>query len=160
MRAILIVLVCFAATGCCRKPISSSYAEKDSVRTEYVNRYIETVRDTTIYIPVPVERIVERGIPVDSSHMETSIAESDAWIDSLGRLNHSLSNKDTVLSAPAQIKDTQRADTVRVTEYKYRDRTETIRERYIPKFFWYCLAISILSVGYVIWTMYRKSRLY
>lgn len=50
-------------------------------------------RDTTIYVPLPLESdqaIVHVG---DTSHRETSVAESDAWIGKDGMLHHSLRNK-------------------------------------------------------------------
>ena len=50
-------------------------------------------RDTTIYVPIPLESdqaIVHVG---DTSHRETSIAESDAWVGKDGMLHHSLRNK-------------------------------------------------------------------
>lgn len=50
-------------------------------------------RDTTIYVTIPLESdqaIVHIG---DTSHRETSVAESDAWIGKDGMLHHSLRNK-------------------------------------------------------------------
>lgn len=50
-------------------------------------------RDTTIYVPIPLESdqaIVHLG---DTSHRETSVAESDAWIGNDGMIHHSLRNK-------------------------------------------------------------------
>lgn len=50
-------------------------------------------RDTTVHVPIPLESdqaIVHVG---DTSHRETSIAESDAWIGGDGKLHHSLRNK-------------------------------------------------------------------
>ena len=50
-------------------------------------------RDTTLYVPVPLEAdqaIVHIG---DTSHRETSIAESDAWIGKDGFLHHNIWNK-------------------------------------------------------------------
>lgn len=50
-------------------------------------------KDTTIYVPIPLESdqaIVHVG---DTSHRETSIAESDAWIGKDGMLHHNLRNK-------------------------------------------------------------------
>ena len=50
-------------------------------------------KDTTIYVPIPLESdqaIVHVG---DTSHRETSVAESDAWIGKDGMIHHSLRNK-------------------------------------------------------------------
>ena len=50
-------------------------------------------RDTTIYVPIPLESdqaIVHVG---DTSHRETSVSESDAWVGEDGLLHHTLRNK-------------------------------------------------------------------
>lgn len=50
-------------------------------------------RDTTIYVPIPLESdqaIVHVG---DTSRMETSIAESEAWVGKDGMIHHNLRNK-------------------------------------------------------------------
>ena len=65
------------------------------IKTETVTEYRDSTvwRDTTIFIPIPLESkqaIVHVG---DTSHRETSIAESDAWVGSDGFLHHTLSNK-------------------------------------------------------------------
>jgi hypothetical protein len=46
-----------------------------------------------VEVPVPVEVMREIVPAQDSSHLETSVAESVAYIDSLGFLHHSLENK-------------------------------------------------------------------
>ncbi len=56
---------------------------KDSVSIQYV----------PVEVPVPVEVMREIVPAQDSSHLETSVAESVAFIDSLGFLHHSLENK-------------------------------------------------------------------
>lgn len=78
----------------------------DSIRIEYIERVrIDTV---TVEIPVPVES--SRQVVKDStSHLETSLAFSDAWINADGSLGHSIKNKDSPIKAdvPVPVKDTQ-----------------------------------------------------
>ncbi len=62
--------------------------------------YIERVRDTTIYIPVPVE-VKEIVVRRDSSYLSTSLAESQAIIMPDGALFHSLQNRP--LSVPVVV---------------------------------------------------------
>lgn len=94
---------------------------KDSliVRTELVS----------IAIPLESHTIVT---PTKKSHLETSVATSDAEIDSLGMLHHTLVNKKDSLKSKIQYVD----------KISYRDSIE-IKEvpvevpvpvRYIPKF--------------------------
>ena len=84
-------------------------------QTETV-RQIEHDTSTTIHrmpveIQVPVE--VHTVISDNTSFLETSVAESQAYVDSLGRLHHYIANKDMKL-----------ADTIYVprTTVKYIDR--------------------------------------
>lgn len=108
----LISLLALLLLSACRtaKPSEPSppviLANSDSIRIEY----IETVRiDTvTVEIPVPVES--SRQVVKDStSHLETSLAFSDAWINADGSLGHSIKNKDSPFKAdvPVPVKDTQ-----------------------------------------------------
>jgi len=69
--------------------------EKIVIKTETVTEYRDSTvwRDTTIYVPIPLESdqaIVHIG---DTSHRETSVAESDAWVGADGFLHHNLRNK-------------------------------------------------------------------
>lgn len=65
------------------------------VQTQTVTEYRDSTvyRDSTIYVPIPLETdqaIVHIG---DTSHRETTVAESDAWVGTDGFLHHTLSNK-------------------------------------------------------------------
>lgn len=87
-KLLFLIAVSQVLASCCPcRSLTSSTA--DSVRIETVVR-TEFVRDTA-YIDVPRE--VVREIAVDSSHLETEYAFSDARILPDGRLSHSLENK-------------------------------------------------------------------
>lgn len=62
-------------------------------RTEYVRRDSTVVRDTTIFVRLPAEVKEVMVHPADTSFLETALAESLAYTDSLG-LHHTLRNKD------------------------------------------------------------------
>ena len=51
------------------------------------------IRYIPVEVPVPVEVVREIIPSSDSSHLETSVARSDAFIDSTGHLHHTLENK-------------------------------------------------------------------
>lgn len=85
MKALRFVALCLLLAGCQPKVITE-------LRTETVYRDSVIVRDTTVYVPLPVEVIREVVAPADTSHLETSLAESWAWADSLG-LHHRLENR-------------------------------------------------------------------
>ena len=83
----------------------------------------------SVAIPLESHSIITKS----KSHLETSVAESDAEIDSLGMLHHTLVNKKDSLKTKIQYID----------KISYRDSIE-IKEvpvevpvpvRYIPKFY-------------------------
>lgn len=64
-----------------------------STDTSYVHTKDSVIlRDSIIYTAIPAES-AERVAKDTSSHLETSVATSDAWIDREGNLHHFLNNK-------------------------------------------------------------------
>ena len=80
------ICVCLFLAGCAPRVITEHV-------TQYVTRDSLIVRDTTIYVKLPPEVKEVVVWPKDTSDLETSLAESRAYVDSLG-LHHSLKNKD------------------------------------------------------------------
>ena len=87
--------------------------QKDSVSVVIKESVI--YRDTTIYVEVPVEVIKEILPDTDTSHLETSLAISEAWVNA-GKLNHTLTHKDAKIeqTIPVPEKHTQK-DSVTVS---------------------------------------------
>ena len=119
---------------------------KDSlvVRTELVS----------VAIPLESHTIVT---PTKKSHLETSLAESDAEIDSLGMLHHTLVNKKDSISTKIQYID----------KIVYRDSIE-IKEvpvekpvpvPYIPKFYQFTFAFFGIFVLFIVVKVIRKFRI-
>lgn len=78
-------------------------------------RYIEWIDTVTIEVPVPAQSA--SNVTTDStSHLETDVAQSDAWLDSLGLLHHTLENKPVKLPAQVPVKNSERDSIV------YKDR--------------------------------------
>lgn len=101
MKRFILFIVMFLMMGCsiCQRvqyvPVETKI---DSVIVEKIVERIDSV-----YIPVPSESAeVDRQ---DSSHLETSVAISDAKIDSNGVLHHTLQNKNTSLKKEIVYKD-------------------------------------------------------
>ena len=108
----------------------------------------------TIYITPPVEE-KEVKTTADSSHLETSLAISDAWIDKDGDLNHTLKNKtDTVYRYVY--------DTVVVTqiekEYIEKPVIQEVKVDvpYIPKWCWLCVVFTVGVIIYIIVKIWLK----
>ena len=96
-------------------------------------------------IPLESHTIVT---PTKKSHLETSVAESDASIDSLGLLHHTLTNK----------KDSIKTKIQYVDRISYRDSIEVkevpvevpVPVRYIPKFHQFTFILFWIFVLFIV----------
>ena len=149
-----VVLTLFLSlSSCCPKVI-----ERTITVTEKVYRDSIAWRDTTISVPIPLEKdqaIVRLG---DTSRLETSVAESTAYIDKNGDLRHELTNKKGSLSAVTKIPvryifngvTTNTTQTLTKTEYK--DRPLSWWQKFRMSAFWWLLVSTLLLL---VWT-FRK----
>lgn len=122
MRKILIIAAVYLLVGCGPARRIPLEAQKDSVRIEI--RDSVTFRDSIVLVPVPVESSNVILPADDSSHIETSLAVSDAYIQE-GKLHHSLRNKHEAL-LPIELKLPEKIHQEK--EYLIRDKviTETV----------------------------------
>ena len=118
-------------------------------------------KDTTIYVPIPLESdqaIVHVG---DTSHRETSVAESDAWVGKDGMLHHNIRNK-TDARLPYNLKlpehwlytgvtNTKEHEQGIIKEVKVEKPLSPIQKAKIGAFWW--LLALVLGLG--AWT-FRK----
>ena len=108
----------------------------------------------SVALPLESHSIVT---PTKKSHLETSLAESDAEIDSLGLLHHTLVNK----------KDSIRTKIQYVDKIVYRDSIETkevpvevkVPVPYIPKFYQFTFAFFGIFVLFIVVKVIRKFRI-
>lgn len=165
MRNLVIIVVSLAAimlTGChsSKQVLPSTPVivnNTDSVRTEY----IETVRIDTVLVEVPVPmESAKQVVPDSTSHLETSLAESDAWINADGTLGHSINNKEQKLKAEVlvPVKDIQTNNTeasvrevpVPYPEPVYIERDFTKWESFRLGAFWYLVVTVLISLGWIL----------
>lgn len=150
LKYFLVILFFTLPIGCCgtkkAKQIPVVQVEKTVIKDSTIY-----IRDT-IYIPLPTEE-KEVKTTADSSHLETSLAKSDAWIDSTGHLNHTLKNKEVVYK---YIYDTV-VVTNTVTEYKEKPVIVEVEvpKPYYPKWSVILMVIAGVSIGYWIFKIYR-----
>lgn len=124
-----------------------------ATKTVYIPTDAKTIveyRDTTIYlrdtvyIRPPVEEKQNTTLR-DSSHLETSLAISDAWINE-GKLNHTLRNKQEKLKA--------KIDTTFSIKYvnKYIEKPVPYPEPtpYVPKAYKYSMWFSIAVIAFLL----------
>lgn len=150
LKYFLVVLFFILPVGCCgtkkTKQIPVVQVEKTVIKDSTIY-----IRDT-IYIPLPTEE-KEVKTTADSSHLETTLAKSDAWIDSTGHLNHTLKNKEVVYK---YIYDTV-VVTNTVTEYKEKPVIVEVEvpKPYYPKWSVILMVIAGVSIGYWVYKIYR-----
>lgn len=82
----LIAALSGVVSGCSPRVITETIRE-----TEYRDSLV--YKDTTIYVPIPQESQTNVALPKDTSRVETSLAESTAWVDTTGLLHHTIANK-------------------------------------------------------------------
>ena len=115
--------------------------------------------DTVIVeVPLPAES-VSQVVRDSTSHVETSLAESDAWINDDGSLGHSIKNKPQNLKAdvPVPVKDTQTNNTassvkeipVPYPEPVYIEKNLTTWESVKMESFWYLIVMVIMALGWI-----------
>lgn len=90
MRRISFILMVLTLVGCGANRHLPIAEQKDSVSVVIQERVI--VRDSLIYVEVPAESQATILSDTDTSRLETSIAESEAWVSD-GQLNHTLRHK-------------------------------------------------------------------
>lgn len=134
MRNWALILFCFLVCGC--------------GTTRYVPvKEIEHVRDTvilkadTVRMTIPVEKIVEVVPAMDTLRMETSVAEAEAYLDTLTQtLKGQLKNKKTELK-----KEIQTVEKTKFVERKVEVPVEVVKwKNRIPVWTWYSLALNLL----------------
>ena len=145
-----LILAFFGLISGCSSPryISSSnmrIVSKDSlvIHTELIS----------VALPLESHSIITKS----KSHLETSVAESDAEIDSLGLLHHTLVNK----------KDSIRTKIQYVDRIVYRDSIQTkevpvevkVPLPYIPKFYQFTFILFWIFVLFIVVKIIRKFRI-
>ena len=116
---------------------------KDSVRIE--------IRDSINWIPK--EKIVNITLPNQESNLETSLAKSQAYTDSLGFLHHNLENKEGVKTKYVYKDRIQYRDSIQIKEVPYPVEKPV---KYIPKFFWGTFFFSVVVLLLIAAWIYIK----
>ncbi len=118
MKGVLIIAAGIFLVGCCANKQLASETHED-VQTEVRERIV--YRDTIIYKEVPHES-QSQTVRDTTSHLETSVAVSDARINSDGSLTHSLENKPVFFGVNFKMPELRRDSIV----YRNFYRTDTV----------------------------------
>ena len=140
---------------------------KERIITETVTEYRDSTawRDTTIYVPIPLESdqaIVQVG---DTSHRETSVAESDAWVGADGLLHHNLRNKPGRIAAGVKIPERFLYTGVKNTKEKARIITREVKvekklnlwQRFRIGAFWWLLGLVLFAYRKQLFAILKKA---
>lgn len=157
---LLTSLSCFSGCGSLKQvPVTNntSVIFKDSLIIRDSTRFIDSI----IYVPIPREKVMEIISQIDTSFLETSVAESQAYVDTNSlMIVHSLENKDTALKEKIIYKDKY----ITETRVVYKDsiqikevpvEVEVVKTVY-PKTYWYLLGFFILVLVYIGIRIYLK----
>ena len=99
----------------CAAQRAAQETQRDSVRVETIERTV--YKDSIIFVPLPAENDAASLPDSDTSRLETSLAESEAFVKD-GQLHHCLRNKETLLPVPVKLPSVIRQEYA----YALRDR--------------------------------------
>lgn len=132
-------------TGCS----APKYLPSSNIKIISKDSLVVQTKLVSVAIPIENHSIVT---PTKKSHLETSVAESDAEIDSLGLLHHTLVNK----------KDSIKTKIQYIDKIVYKDSID-VREvpvekpvPYIPKFYQFTFVLFWIFILFVIVKLLRK----
>ena len=128
------------------------YVYKDST----IFHVIDSIRT------IPIEKIINKTLPDQKSSLETSLAKSEAYTDSLGFLHHTLENKKQFSQhVHKEEKEKVKIDSIYIKVPVPYEVEKPVK--YIPKFYkftlWYFIGTIIIIILYFFLKHFRK-RLY
>lgn len=102
MKRFILFILMFLVVGCgiCKK------VQYVPVETKTDSVYVEKLVKDTVSIEIPGDTV--RVVAQDSSYLETKYSISEAKIDSVGRLHHSLINKDIKIDKEIVYKEVEK----------------------------------------------------
>ena len=138
----IVILAFYGLISGCSTP---RYLPSSNIKIVSKDSLVVHTELVSVAIPLESHTIVT---PTKKSHLETSVAESDASIDSLGMLHHTLLNKKDSLKSKIQYVD----------KIVYRDSIETkevpvevpVPVRYIPKFHQFTFILFWIFVLFIV----------
>jgi hypothetical protein len=127
------------------------------IQTQTILKDSTIVHIDTVTYQLPVESSV--AFNVQHSHLETTVAYSEASVDSLGMLQHTLTNKPFKIEKQIVYQDrivTQYRDSTITKEVPV---TVEVVKKVVPNWCWYLLAFNILILVFIIIKVYLHFKL-
>ena len=148
---LIIVILAFYGflTGCA----TPKYLPSSNIKIIAKDSLFAQTKLISVALPLESHSIITKS----KSHLETSVAISDAEIDSLGLLHHTLVNKKDSLKSKIQYID----------KIVYRDSITTkevpvevkVPVRYVPKFYQFTFILFWLFILFIVVKVIRKFRI-
>ena len=145
---IFLTIVILAFYGCS----TQKYLPSSNIKIVSKDSLVVHTELVSVALPLESHTIVT---PTKKSHLETSVAESDASIDSLGMLHHTLVNK----------KDSIKTKIQYIDRISYRDSIQTkevpveVKVPYVPKFHQFTFVLFWIFVLIIVIKVIRKFRI-
>lgn len=140
----LLILVAIML-GACGTPKYITVKEKEYIKDTVL------IKADTVKVDIPVEVKVNVVPELDTLKMETSVAESTAYLDTLTQtLKGSLKNKKTELKKEIQV-----VEKTKYVEHKVEVPYEVVKTK-VPLWAWILLSVNVgLLVGFLIKLKFR-----
>lgn len=152
MKLIIIVFIASLLTSCgSSRHAATSIETHDSTKVEVRTELIETIDTVYVELPKQSEKVTVKDT---SSHLENDLAVSDASIDALGFLHHSLTTKPRGrLPVPSKKTKERRDSIVYRDKYVYIEKPVYVEaelnawQRFRLNGFW-ALAAAVAAIGF------------
>lgn len=154
------LLWCLLLTVGCGPAKMVTESQRDSVIVHVVDSVV--MRDTVIMVEVPQESDKALIPDTDTSYLQTSLAESWAYLEH-GQLYHSLRNRSDML-LPVKVQYMDRARVEKSEQISWRHMVETVEvEKALSKWQSFIMALGygllISAAGWLVWKLSKIIRL-
>lgn len=159
MRRVLICAAAFLAVSCGTQRKAMDTETRDSTRVVVRTERIETIDTVYVDLPRQSETVAVRD---SSSHLENDVAVSDASVDSLGFLHHSLKTKPRRLPVPSKTTKERRDSIVYRDKYVYLEKPVYVEaelnswQKYRLKSWWWLVGLLVLVLAKKIYPIVRR----
>lgn len=154
MRRVLIWAAAFLAVSCGAQRKAIDTETRDSTRVVVRTERIESIDTVYVELPRQSETVAVKD---SSSHLENDVAVSDASVDALGFLHHSLKTKPRGrLPVPSKNTKERKDSIVYRNKYVYIEKPVYVEaelnawQKFRLRGFW---ILAAMVVGYVVWNL-------
>lgn len=159
MRRVLIWVAAFLAVSCGTQRKAMDTETRDSTRVVVRTERIETIDTVYVELPRQSETVAVKD---SSSHLENDVAVSDASVDSLGFLHHSLETKPRRLPVPSKNTKERRDSIVYRDKYVYIEKPVYVEaelnawQKFRLKSWWWLVGLLALVLAKKIYPIVRR----